>query len=278
MSLSPAQLAARLGKVTASVAPAVVLGQLSKAYGEIWQIVPFEGNAMTRLGDALEAPLLDYCSAEYGFLWGKIGTVWHPEHPWLGATPDATITLPDGREIGGEVKCRMSFEGWGRDDTDEVPDDIRIQVVIQQACTGVEETWIFALTAGLPRRYIIKRDRELELNTIRVLEHFYREHVEPKKPPPVDGSPECTELLKWMYRRPAPNFLPATSELEALVSDAVKLDAEASEAKKRADAIKNQIRARIGDQADGVRGLVTWKQDVRGVRALKFTKGARDAA
>lgn len=125
--------AARLGKITASVA-AACLGldpykSRQKAYREIMGTEPPEqGNRAMEWGLRYEsAARLDY-EVETGNIVVPCGFFVHPNLEWLGASPDGLI----GDDGLCEIKCPQQAQSY-------VPIHHRIQMLVQLAVTG--RTW-----------------------------------------------------------------------------------------------------------------------------------------
>ena len=87
------------------------------------------------------------------------------EHPWLICHPDRIAEAADG-PVPVEIKMASSFSArkWGDEDTDEIPYQYLIQCY-QYFRTDVPSSgymWQFTFADNQLRRYIIRRNRELE--------------------------------------------------------------------------------------------------------------------
>ena len=126
---SPEWFAARKGKLTASLA-AACLGfdkycSKQKAYRSIIGTHTETENKHMRWGSEFEAAARQAYECETGNLVEETGFWIHPDHPWLGASPDGLI----GSDGAIEIKCPSKHP-------EKVPINHRIQMIVQMACTG----------------------------------------------------------------------------------------------------------------------------------------------
>jgi len=206
------------------------------------------------------------------------GTLVHPEHNWIGATPDYVREDAINVQIK-TVGARGSFS-WpginsiGDDDTlilnppDGIPDYYRVQVEWEMAVLGVEMTHLVALLGGTDLRvYEVPRDLDLWLALYENARRFWFEHVLADIPPPPDGSEAFKRYLLRKYPRvERPELEPITPE----VADAARRYLKAASIEKKASAAKelagNQLRDLIGDCAGmfGAGLKVRWRQTKSG--------------
>lgn len=148
---------------------------------------------------------------------------------------------------------------FGTDGTDEVDDDVSLQMQGYMMLTGAETAYVAALVPG-PQLKIFTLTADLEIHTMIAegIENFWW-HVT------SDTPPEITTLEDAAARWPqhTVNSLPADPETEALLLAyrALKDELDAKEA--QADAYKLALQQRLGDCAalvgsDG-KPLCTWK-------------------
>lgn len=265
--LTPEQIAMRKTGVGSSEIAAVAgLDPYRRAidvYAAKLGIAPaFEGNAFTRWGNKLEEVIAEAYAEERGVVLSSPGTMRHPEHPVVIATPDRLVHAKKGAPASKvlEIKnvgARMAHL-WGAVG-DDVPENYLCQVQWEQAASGVHDGDLAALLGGNDLRvFAIPYDGELVGQLIEIGERFYRDHVQAEKPPPVDGSENYGDFLKHRFPRDTRKMLPATADAKQLAADL----AEALEDEKRigehAEGLKNKLKAIIGDAA-GIEGLCTWK-------------------
>jgi putative phage-type endonuclease len=265
-----------------------------KSVVDIWarklHLVPDEEcGEPARWGNRLEAVIADAYAEEEGIdpgLLVQLGTLRHPEHPLLLATPDR-IRLNSGhlkawdRNVQIKTASLRVADRWGEGE-DDIPEEYLAQINAEMAVTGLDSTDLPVLIGGNEMRiYRIRADAEFQEMIIDEVERFWRNYVVPQRQPPVDGSERWGEFFKKRYPKDTRPLLPATDEarelLEALgrARRARELD-EATEA----EAI-NRLKNLCGDAA-GIEGICTWRRTKDGTKTdyealAKFLKPS-DAA
>jgi predicted phage-related endonuclease len=145
--LTEAQHAERRGRITASLAPAILghdpfcgpLGAYQRIVGETPAAA--SNPAAAELGHLLEPVVAEMWRIDQslGIPWELLAvedTLWHPTLPWLGATIDYEASDPvTGERAVLEIKTTGNRRDWG-DDGDAIPDRVRLQVAVQQAVTN----------------------------------------------------------------------------------------------------------------------------------------------
>lgn len=113
----------------------------------------------------------------------------HPLYPWLRCSPDDTATdTPDGRR-GVELKRYNYLDGWGAAGTDEVPQDIWVQVQFQGGMALDLGEWdtgdvdVSGLLRGQHRLYHVPHVPEVWGRCVEATERFWRDFVVPKRCP-----------------------------------------------------------------------------------------------
>jgi putative phage-type endonuclease len=199
---------------------------LSKVHGTHWK-----GNTATRWGSKLEEVVALAWSEEQGREVSPCGLLCrHPEHDWIGATPDYLI------EPGGDIlecKCSRTGEGFGESGTDEIPDHYTIQCQWQMLATGSKSVNLAVLIGGQElRTYLIREHKELQDYLFRRGQEFWRAVVA-RVPPPVDYEhPGARKLLDLLHPpRDGQTTLEAAYELDAL--DYLRVAEELAEIRSR---------------------------------------------
>jgi putative phage-type endonuclease len=182
MSLSPY----RAGRLTASVfASAIGIGYDSRQ--KLWRQLTgreerFAGNTATAWGhenekhailayEVLSGEIVEACGDKQGF-------VIHPEHDWLGCTPDGYVTTSEG-EIVIEAKCPASMQLYGK-----VPDHYMPQVQGQMAITERNLAHFICWTPEAVEVYEVPRNEEYWKMCFEFLNDFWQcvqNDVEPSK-------------------------------------------------------------------------------------------------
>jgi len=211
-------------------------------------------------------------------------TVRHPRLPFLYATPDRMVA---GEHASWPLECKNTSQiharEWGTPGTDLIPAHYLAQVDLQMACLGVDRADVAVLIGGWDfRRYTVVRDADEEAWMLEQAEKFWRDHVEPKKPPVIDGSAASLAYLEKKHPAPiAEKLRTATIETNALAARyRVAADHESKAALELAQ-IRAQLCDLIGDAA-GIEGdgyEVTWRKtrDARKIDWEKIAMGLQPA-
>jgi putative phage-type endonuclease len=189
VSLTADQMRQRLGKVTASMVPEIVGESPYRGRLAAWlritgrHVEPEQADDDPRAwGHWAERTMLTWYSATRGVDLGYFGTLEHPEHPWLLATPDAAVF---GQRVVVEAKnvgLRM-----GGDWADGPPIYVTIQATIQmEVCDADACDVVVSIGGAPPMVHRLHRDRELGAALIAVCWEFYRDHVLTNDPPLPD--------------------------------------------------------------------------------------------
>lgn len=269
--LTPEQLALRTHTLGASEIAAVAGLNPWRSAHDVWLekmgLADEHENHATRVGNLIEPIILQlYCEDTKASV-AHFGTVIHPVHAWMSATPDFAVF---GESRVGEIKCVgwRSATHW-TSEIDGVPDYYRPQLEWQCEVTGADEADMAALIGGTDFRiYRIKRDRELAGMFIDLATKFWRDHVLAKTPPPVNGTEGAKRMLAKLFPRNVGPVKQADNETERLVSELKALDMLDA---KRLE-LENKLKNAIAD-ADGIDGdgwAVTYKANKNGVRSLKW--------
>jgi putative phage-type endonuclease len=178
LSLSPE----RAGRLTASVfANAIGIGYDSRQ--KLWRQLTereerFQGNAATEWGSANEKNAIQKYEIVTGEIvesaGGRQGFVIHPEHDWLGCTPDGFV----GQTVI-EAKCPASLQVYGK-----VPDHYMPQLQGQMAITGKSLAHFICWTPEEFEVWEVPADNEYWTMCFELLTDFWscvKNDEEPKK-------------------------------------------------------------------------------------------------
>lgn len=175
---SPEWFACRKGKITASLAAAVLSldpykGPLA-AYNEIVHDKTQDDNEYMKWGRENEAHARDSYEVFSGNLVAMTGFWVHDTFLWLGASPDGLV----GTDGLVELKCPTKLPT-------EIPSHHEIQVRVQLACTDRAwcdyYTWVPGQGEFCKR---VERDSGWELWIITGLQEWYEKYVLTGTPPP----------------------------------------------------------------------------------------------
>jgi putative phage-type endonuclease len=225
-------------------------------------------------GRHLEDAIADWWMAERdpieNLAGGLPGLYAHPERSWQLATPDRLLYLAcdscDGRggfglgpcadcmcagykpdDLVALLECKWvahSWDGWGEQDTDQVPVYYRAQALWQLDVLGVDEVHFAALGPGGFRSYRVRRD-ETDLSLMRKAgEDFHRRLVD-GDPPDLDSHSATLGALKRLYPGVGDGDVEVSVEL---AEEYRKARADKAAAEARIDACEARIRASLGSE------------------------------
>ena len=266
---SPEWVEARYSGIGASEAPAAVGMSRWESPMSLWarklRLVPEqEQSPAMLLGELMEPVLAELYERQTGErLRRRKQLLRHPEHAFMLASLDRVRT---GRRIV-ELKHTASGQGYGEPGTDEVPDEVLVQVVHQMAVLDAPEADVAVLVGGRAplRIYTIARDRRAEDLVIEEERAFWR-HVTERTEPPVDGSEATARAIAERYPRDNGTELEAAAD----IAEALAALRDVRAAIDRHEQTERQLRSVIEDAmgeasvlvAPGI-GRVTWKAQER---------------
>lgn len=207
------------------------------------------------------------------------GTLVHPKHDWIVATPDRLVHQPADEIL--EIK----WVGWRMagawDDTDEegMPHSVRAQAEWQLEVTDRSVARVPVLLDGSRFRiFTVKRRADIFAGLRAKAERFWFDHVVTGEPPPIDQSAGSKRMLEAVYGEASEELRPATDEAEEIYERLRAAQRTAKSAEAEEELCKNLLRDLIGG-AGGVisdtwkatwkteRGRVSWKDVAEAVGA-----------
>lgn len=235
-----------------------------------------------RLGNLLEPVIAQLYSERTGFALQESGTLVHPTDPIRRCTPDRLVV---GQPVNCQIKKARSRAAWGEPGTDEVPDNILLQVqhemgVLCALGIQIERTDIPVLFYGSRLDiYTVARDDELIGMLADAADQWWTDYVVARRQPPADGSERTREALGRMFKRNNGTLLPASDEVVSLALQYMAARDDEKAAIDRKDTAGNALRALIGE-ADGFEwcgGKATWTRDAKGKPSWKAIAEALNA-
>ena len=186
---------------------------------------------------------------DHHFELAETGT-WQADNPtWALATPDRLLRWSNGSEEDVELKTSSTLDGWGPDESDEVPVYYRCQVLWQLFVLGLNRAHIGVLFRGNHfRHYIIDRDDNDIRTMVQAAERFML-RLTTQTPPPVDGSEATLDTLKRLHPTLSDHDAMLPAELVREWQEAVS---DLKQAKARKALVENSVRLAIGDAARAV--------------------------
>ena len=270
MTLTAEQLEMRKTKLTASDWAAVMgLNKYRNAIDVFLEKTgksePFEGNEYTHFGNKLEPVILAEYAERMGVTVTPSGTIVHPEHDWIAATPDGIVDGNGDGKWGVEAKNRGAYNAsaWGESGSDEVPDDVAVQCHIGMEVTGLKRWDVCSLIGGNQLSiYTLEYDKELAENLVEVGRVFWHENVLAGVCPDLDGSESSTNYLASKWAKHGEVIVPAELEIALVAEQLREVRALIAEYAESEEQYKNLIKDFIGEAAgmslpDGKK--ITWK-------------------
>lgn len=168
-------------------------------------------------------------------------------YPWMQASLDRRAT---DRVV--ELKYSDRADGYGEPGTDEIPDEVLVQVIHQMVVTGLRRADVSLLVGGRGHRlYSVDWDNDAGDETIEREREFWRAVVD-RREPPLSGPIEAdSEYLSARYPRGNGEVAEADEEARALLLQMRALQRNGKQVDQALDAVKVQLRAAIGDR-DGL--------------------------
>jgi len=208
-----------------------------------------EDNEHMERGRMLESALRDWYAAKRpDYQVRAAPTVKHPDHDFIFATPDG-IVADDGFDVATlELKSPQgTFDHWGEEGTDQIPEYYVPQVTQQMACKGLPRAEVGALVRGIFRIYVVEFHADLWMDLSELEHEFWHNHVLKRVPPSYEGSQMAIEWLR--KRHPEANKEIITSSIEVEDAAIVLRDVQAQlkELEQKQKELKAVIMEHIGD-------------------------------
>lgn len=272
----------RAGVTASEIAAVMGLSKWDSPFSLYWKKVngwATEDSDVMSTGRHLEPSIADWWFAECDPLEnvvpGRAGLYAHPERPWQLATPDRLIQLPcDWCDAAGErvdprtgdyvdcqgcggtaaagppialLECKWvahSWDGWGEQDTDDIPVYYRAQCQWQLDVLGVDEVFVAALGPGGFRAYRVQRD-ETDLKLMRAAGAAFHQRLVEQDPPDLDSHSATLGALKRLHPSVGDGEVSVTADLAEEYRQA-RTAKKAAEV--RVDACEVLIRAALGSE------------------------------
>lgn len=198
----------------------------------------------------------------------------HPRNHWMSATCDFQLVRrkKSGLERAQLIECKYVGPGmevhWDTDAEDGLPAYVQDQGRWQMSCANEGYVHVAAFFA-LPRVYRIyemKRDTDIEGALITIGDEFWRRHVIPRDPPPLDQSEASARQLARMFPDYADLIVPAPAEADELAAAYHTAREDEKAAREKKEQLKLALCQLIGEHAgiEGHWGRAIWKNEKRG--------------
>ena len=174
---SPEWFAARQGKITASLAAAILGVDPHKGPLAAYNAIVLEKKETENKHMAWGVEFEQAAREAYEVASGRFVTetsFWvHELWPWFGASPDGLI----GDDGLVEIKCPGTCP-------EAIPEPHVVQMRVQMAVVGRDWCDYFAWSQNWQFLRLLEREPAVEMEIMTALDVFYHEHILPKVPPP----------------------------------------------------------------------------------------------
>ncbi|WP_067931225.1 YqaJ viral recombinase family protein [Alicyclobacillus kakegawensis] len=183
------------------------------------------------------------------------------EHPYMIGDVDREIRDQAGRKGILEIKTTSAFqEGEWRGD--RIPDHYYAQLQHYLALTGYDYGYFAVLIGG--QKLVIKpvsRDQTVIQTLVKVERDFWRNHVEQRKPPFIDGGKAAAAILREMFPETVPDRVQLPADADRWVREYEEAEQAMKAAAERKELAANQLKYLLAEHESGVAGgrLVSWK-------------------
>lgn len=173
-------------------------------------------------------------------------TLRHPDLPYILGHPDRLVGARSSRRLAVrilELKSRRNTEGWGKANTDNVPQDVIVQVEHYLGITGIDVADVQVIFGGIEfRRYEVGRDQNLIDHIFGRCGEFWN-RVQESRPPAPDWEHGTTpRLVKRLYPGTDGRFLesgvdvPDIEHWHDVLQESRELEAQYRRAREAAEA------------------------------------------
>lgn len=220
------------------IAPALISDRVE------WQVLKLESEATVR----------KCYQRKYGgkvHAWPAYTIAASNEHAWLGCTPDSLVEDPEKPGVGiQQIKCWSEFDkaAW----REKPPLYVQVQTQIEMLVCGVKWGVIAVMfgTNSLERFYVEPNPRFVDA-MLPLLRDFWT-CVELRTPPAMDGSDDTTDALVRLHPNDNGKAVELPEGSDDLIAKLQRAESLSKKLAERANGIKNQLRAAIGDNTYGV--------------------------
>lgn len=209
----------------------------------------------------------------------------HREHRFMLGNVDRIVTDEHKRRGVLEVKTANEFsrDDWidasNMEEAARIPDHYMIQLQHYLAVLGLDYGFFAVLIGGNKFRYkYVERDERVINYLIELEGRFWRENVEKRMLPDIDGSEAAVKLLNYMYPKSKPESciaLPETESTLKLIDELHAAKEAAEKADERFESLKNRMKLLMADNEEAYfRGekAFTWKTQQRTTLDSKLLK------
>ncbi len=188
--------------------------------------------------------------------------------PLAVASPDRIITKKNTGETWGlEIKTTASWSGWepgtfGENNSPNVvPYAYYLQVLWSMMVMDLDRWDLAVLICGSTyREYTFIRDKKLEAEIYKQIEHWWEAQVEGDVPPSMSGHESLNHILRDAYPSSNKSYLQADSEVNEMIEEFTEELVGLDEQSRKVEALKQEFKARIQKNRgiDGATHILDW--------------------
>ena len=204
-------------------------------------------------GSALEAPILDRLSSDLGLQTVRGLFMRHPDRNWHIGSVDAVLLNKEFAPVAGADAKNTNFfmrDDWGTADAPVVPSGYEGQGRWYLPLVNVEVWWFPVLIGGHQfRKVAVHRDAATEADMLTIVDDFRRKHLEPRIPPPIDGSEAARDHLRKRFAGHTEIVREASVDEYPLIGNWQQARSALKAAEEQEALLKNQVIEAIGIDA-----------------------------
>lgn len=276
---SPKWLEARRNGLGASEVAAVLGLDSYKSPGMIW--LEKRGEAPPRgpdtvpqfVGRYVENAIAEMYADRHDVTLVRVGSQRSPALPFLWASADRMAVAEPASVIDGRVVSRWLYpvecknrggwpDGWGDDDSDDVPEAIAVQAHIQMHAYDLPEVAVAAVLSGNDfRTYRLHRDADIEAAILGQVDAWWTRHIVNGEEPPLTGH-GLSDYLKARFKQATQQIVPVagTDPVAVALRDLFDVRAEIAHLKENEEQLAAVVKHFIGERkgVDCEYGKATW--------------------
>lgn len=239
------------------------LNPFNTVYGLVLEkrgrIAPKEENEAMWLGKQSEPHILAAFAKKMGRRVRPNRSVFvHPEHDWLGGTPDAFVDDP---EEGLEAKLVGfgSARSWGESGSSEVPPFYWAQCMWYMALTGLERWWLVPQLGTKVQQHPIERDDKVIASMIAAAQDFRSRYILDEALP--EPGADDVERVSALYPTSSEGIVEETPDIRPLVESLATARVAYDAAERAVRDARAKLEAVIGEKEKlkGTDYTISWK-------------------
>lgn len=224
------------------------------------QVIPedISDKLYVKLGTKLESIISDLFMEETGKRLCRVNeTIFHPNHPFLGANIDRRVV---GEDAGFEAKTCSAWKSkeW---ESEEIPAEYIFQVLHYLMVTGRRRWYLAVLIGNQEFKWkVIERDERLLHDLLKREVNFWNDYVVPRVMPKTMTQYDDDTLLKLYPQAQEGKEIILGDDVNQMVETLQGLNADKKQIEGLIDKTENQLKAQLGDADQGSTGLnlVKW--------------------